>query len=170
MSTLRSGYCTDGKCEIMKRRETVIIENVLRKSLFGSNPKLAKEYGTTEVTIGFQRNNGGRELVDFLSYDPKNNIFRCYEIKVSMSDFHSSAAKSWYGHYNYLVLSEDLYREKPLLWWKSQVPESVGILVVNTDTEHKQTVKKPVKSYVDDGVCNMLKDSLIRTLFYQTVR
>lgn len=74
----------------MKRKETKIIEQVLYGNLFGTNPKLAKEYGTEEVPIGFAR--GGRinnkiEVVDFLSYDMKKDWFRCYEIKVSMSDF-----------------------------------------------------------------------------------
>lgn len=69
----------------MKRSETIIIENALYQDLFGANPSLAKEYGTTEVTI--QRKKQKRELVDFMSYDAKKDIFRCYEIKVSMSDF-----------------------------------------------------------------------------------
>lgn len=36
----------------MKREETKIIEQVLYENLFETNPKLAKEYGTEEVTIG----------------------------------------------------------------------------------------------------------------------
>ena len=107
----------------MKREETKIIEQVLYGNLFGTNPKLAKEYGTEEVTIGFAR--GGRinnkiEIVDFLSYDMKKDLFRCFEIKVSMSDFKSKAAKSWQGNYNYLVLSEELYHQRPLDWWKNK--------------------------------------------------
>ena len=39
----------------MKRPETIIIENVLYQDLFGANPSLAKEYGTTEVTIQRKR-------------------------------------------------------------------------------------------------------------------
>ena len=35
----------------MKRSETIIIESILYRNLFGTNPSLAKEYGTTEVTI-----------------------------------------------------------------------------------------------------------------------
>ena len=34
----------------MKRSETIIIESVLYQDLFGTNPSLAKEYGTTELT------------------------------------------------------------------------------------------------------------------------
>ena len=37
------------------------------------------------------------------------DLFRCYEIKVTMQDFRSKAKKSWYGNYNYLVISSKLY-------------------------------------------------------------
>ena len=39
----------------MKRSETIIIESILYRNLFGTNPSLAKEYGTTEVTIQFPK-------------------------------------------------------------------------------------------------------------------
>ena len=152
---------------IMKRIETMIIEKVLLRSCFGANPKLAKEYGTTEVTIDFQRNGNGRELVDFISYDPKKDIFRCMEIKISMQDFRSNAKKSWYGNYNYLVLSYDLYQEQSLDNWKSEIPAHVGIIVINTSTLERETVKRSSAIEIDDVQKDMLKNSLIRTLFYQ---
>lgn len=151
----------------MKRSETIIIENVLYQDLFGANPSLAKEYGTTEVTI--QRKKQKRELVDFMSYDPRKDIFRCYEIKVSMNDFHSKAAKSWYGNYNYLVLSRELYMQQSLEEWKEQVPKHVGIIFVNVDVEykHKKVVKRPEYIDIPKEEKELLKRSLIRTLFYQ---
>lgn len=151
----------------MKTAETLKIEQVLRKSLFGSNPRLAKEYGTTEVTVGFQRDSHGKEIVDFLSYDLKKDIFKCYEIKVTMADFHSDAAKSWYGNYNYLVLSRDLYLKQDIMEWISEIPAGVGIITVNTDNGLKETVRRAVKQDIDADTKEMLKDSLIRTLFYQ---
>lgn len=154
----------------MKTAETLKIEQVLRKSLFGSNPRLAKEYGTTEVTVGFQRDSHGKEIVDFLSYDPKKDIFKCYEIKVTMSDFHSKAAKSWYGNYNYLVLSRDLYLKQDIMDWITEIPAGVGIIIINTDNGLKETVRRATKQDIDADVKDMLKNSLIRTLFYQNQR
>lgn len=151
----------------MKRVETMIIEKVLQKSLFGSNPKLAKEYGTTEVTISHYGMTRGKEIVDFISYDADKETFRCYEIKVTMQDFHSSAKKSWFGDYNYLVLSEDLYTEKPLEWWVEEIPTGVGIIVVNTSTTEKRTVVNPKKKPIPEEYKMVLKNSLLRTLFYQ---
>ena len=110
-----------------------------------NNPSLAKEYGIAEVTIGFQRDHKGHERVDFLSYDARNDIFKCYEIKVSMNDFKSDAKKSWYGNYNYLAITEELYNSKSIEWWKEQVPVHVGIIVFNTKMETKKSIKKAVK-------------------------
>lgn len=150
-----------------KLNETKIIEKVLLKNCFGSNPHLAKEYGTTEVTIGFPRDKKGKEIVDFLSYNAKSNIFNCYEIKVTMQDFNSSAKKSWYGHYNYLVLSNSLFKQMPVTEWKKEIPIGVGIIVINTITEEKTTVLRPHRQDVTLEMYDILKNSLIRTLFYQ---
>lgn len=151
----------------MKRIETMIIEKILQQSLFGTNPKLAKEYGTTEVTISHYGMTGGKEIVDFMSYDVDKDTFRCYEIKVTMQDFHSKAKKSWYGNYNYLVLSRELYEEKPLDWWINEIPSDVGIIVIDPTTTEKKTVVKPKKKNIPIEYTNVLRNSLLRTLFYQ---
>lgn len=152
----------------MKRPETRIIENILYEDLFGANPSLAKEYGTTEVTI--QRKGQKKELVDFMSYNIRKNIFRCYEIKISMQDFCSKAAKSWYGNYNYLVISRELYQQQSLDWWKEQIPKHVGILWVNTDGKYhyKEVVKRAVFVEISQEEKELLKNNLLRTLFYKS--
>ena len=151
----------------MKTAETKLIEYMLFTSCFGNNHKLAKEYGTSEVTIGFQRNGHGKELVDFLSYDAKKDIFKCYEIKVSMSDFRSKAKKSWYGNYNYLAVTVDIYKEMSLSDWKKELPDGVSMIVINTDVLSSCSVIKAKKQEINEDVKNVLKDSLLRTLFYQ---
>ena len=154
----------------MKTAETLIVEKVLLKGCFGSNPKLAREYGVSEVTIGFQRNGNGREVADFVSYDPKKDIFRCYEIKVSMQDLKSSAKKSWYGNYNYLVITQELFEKKDIDFWHVAVPADVGIIIVNTKNLCRKAVKRSRYADIDINVKNMLKDSMIRTLFYKNAK
>lgn len=83
-------------------------------------------YGCEEVTIGFPNNGHGNEIVDFMTMDSKG-ILRCYEIKVSLSDLKSKAKKSWYGHYNYLAVTEDLYRK--VTDWSIYIPKYIGIMV-----------------------------------------
>lgn len=157
----------------MKRKETLVIEEVLYKGLYGSNPRLAREYGAKEVTLGFARDNrirGKTEIVDFLSYDMKNDIYKCYEIKISMQDFKSDARKSWYGNYNYLVISKDLYSQEKLDWWKKQIPKEIGIIVVNIESGRKENVKRSSYQDIPDDNKNILKNSLLRTLFYQNMK
>lgn len=154
----------------MKRPETLMIEQVLRNGLFGSNPALAREYGATEVTLGFVRDgriNGATEIVDFLSYDMKKDIYRCYEIKVTMQDFKSSAHKSWYGNYNYLVISSKLYYLQDAEWWKDAIPKDVGLIVIEPKNEIRETIKRAAYRDITDEDKQVLKDSLLRTLFYQ---
>ena len=157
----------------MKRKETLVIEEILYKGLYGSNPRLAREYGAKEVTLGFARDNrirGKTEIVDFLSYDMKKDIYKCYEIKISMQDFKSDARKSWYGNYNYLVISKDLYSQEKLDWWKTQIPKEIGIIVVNIENGRKENVKRSSYQDIPDDNKNILKNSLLRTLFYQNMK
>lgn len=104
-------------------------------------------FGCFEVTIGWY----GRERVDYMTYDT-NGIFRCYEIKVSLSDFRSPAIKSFCGHFNYYVLTEELYEKV-----KGDIPKHIGVYVGG------RLAKRPKKQelQVDEQT---LKNSLIRSL------
>lgn len=105
-----------------------------------------------EVTIGWY----GKERVDYMTYDTKG-IFRCYEIKVSKSDFNSKAKLSFVGHYNYYVLTPELYEEV-----KDNIPNHIGVYIGTKyrDCELIKRAKKQELS-VDDQI---LKDSFIRSL------
>ena len=99
-------------------------DNQLEQALERDSRK-KREYGCTEVTIGFRHNGHGDEIVDYMSMDARE-IFRCYELKVSFSDLKSNNHLSWYGDYNYLVISERmLLRPIP---YDNYVPPYVGIL------------------------------------------
>lgn len=66
-------------------------------------------------------------IVDTLSYQrlADGSIeWRCYELKVTKSDFHSKAKLSFIGHYNYFVLPQALYAEV-----KEEIPSHVGVLI-----------------------------------------
>ncbi len=104
-------------------------------------------FGCYEVTIGWD----GEERVDYITYDTKG-IWRCYEIKVSKSDFHSKASKTFIGHYNYFVMTAELYEQV-----KEEIPSHIGVYCGKT------LVKRPKKQQlgVDEQI---LKDSMIRSL------
>lgn len=105
-------------------------------------------FGCFEVTIGWF----GKERVDYITYDTKG-IWRCYEIKVSKSDFRSKAAKTFIGHYNYYVMPKELFDKV-----KDEIPRHIGVYV------NGACVKNPKKQKLDIDE-QTLKDSLIRSLY-----
>lgn len=104
-------------------------------------------FGCFEVTIGWF----GKERVDFITYDTKG-IWRCYEIKISKSDFHSKAHNTFIGHYNYYVMPQELYEQV-----KDEIPNHIGVY---TKGVCRKNAKKRELT-VDEQV---LKDSMIRSL------
>lgn len=105
-------------------------------------------FGCFEVTIGWD----GRERVDYITYDTKG-IWRCYEIKVSKADFYSKAKLSFVGHFNYYVLTSELYEQV-----KDDIPSHIGVYV-----NGYQSVKRAKKQEPTVDV-QVLKDSMIRSL------
>ena len=138
-----------------KTEETRMLEQAL-----DDRCRKRREYGCTEVTIGFKGTGKGDEIADFMSIDSKD-VIRCYEIKVSLQDLRSEAKKSWYGDYNYLVVSEGLYMQSPP--WGNYIPPYAGIMAGSSLKIMRQAKKRPVS----DADRNMLKDSLIRTLYWK---
>lgn len=122
----------------------------LEKGIYEATAKMGT-FGCFEVTIGYY----GNERVDYMTYDTKG-IWRCYEIKVSKSDFHSKAKKTFLGHYNYYVMPTELYEEV-----KEEVSKEIGVFTNSYCC--LSCVKKPKKQKlgIDEQV---LKDSMIRSL------
>ena len=105
-------------------------------------------FGCPEVTIGLN----GNERVDYMTFDTKG-IWRCYEIKVSKSDFYSKAKLSFVGNYNYFVLTKKLYEEV-----KDDIPNHIGVYVNGTCVKRA----KKQKLVVDEQI---LRYSMIRSLY-----
>lgn len=146
-----------------KTSETIQLEKSIRRATHKMGT-----FGCFEVTIGF----GGRERVDYMTWDT-TGIFRCYEIKVTKSDFHSKHKHSFVGHYNYFVLTKELYDQV-----KDEIPDWVGCYIGDCSS----CIKNPKKQDIDNQEyktrrtmngkstqitmpwTEMLKDSLIRSL------
>jgi len=99
------------------------------------------------VTIGWF----GNERVDYMTYDTKG-IWRCYEIKVSVVDFRSKAKKTFCGHYNYYVLTSEVYEKV-----KGEIASHIGVYIGG------MCVKRAKKQMltIDEET---LKNSIIRSL------
>ena len=144
-----------------KREETLGIEAALQ-----SMCEEKRIYGCEEITIGFCNAGRGQEVVDFATMDSKG-VLKCYEIKVTLSDLKSKAKKSWYGHYNYLVVSKELYQK--VEDWSEFLPDGVGLIVA---TKHKHddawglsSAIKAKKQDIDAEQENMMKESMIRSIY-----
>lgn len=109
-------------------------------------------FGCFEVTIGWF----GRERVDYMTYDTKN-IIRCYEIKVSVSDFHSSNCNTFVGHFNYYVMPHELY-----LRVQGEIPDGIGAFTAKGSCVSCEKRSKRRELSVNEAV---IKDSLIRSLY-----
>lgn len=65
-----------------------------------------------------------RGIVDTLVMQPgPPATWRCFELKVTKSDFHSSAKLSFIGHYNYFVLPLALYHQVA-----AEIPAGIGVM------------------------------------------
>lgn len=157
-----------------KKAETLELEKSLE---FLANEK--RWYGCEEITIGFYNNGHGNEICDYILMDSKG-IIRCYEIKVTKQDLFSHAKKSWYGNYNYLVITEDLLlelSETPSFSWEKCVEKGVGVLVGRDTTNyiHGQPVSikkfesivKAKKRDLTEAEQLMLTQSMVRSMMYK---
>lgn len=106
-----------------------------------------------------------------MTYDTKG-VFRCYEIKVSKADFHSAAAKSFVGHYNYYVLTRELYNQV-----KEEIPDWIGVYIGDYCAKKAKKQDLSGREYkmrrsvngrsteVSTPWVDMLKESMIRSLY-----
>lgn len=88
-------------------------------------------------------------------------VIKCYELKVTLQDLKPNAKKSWYGHYNYLVVSRELYIK--IKNWDDYIPKHIGIIV----GEGLKSYRKAQKCEVTTETEIMLKESMVRSMFYK---
>lgn len=159
----------------MKTKETLALERAIMEYT-----RKTGVFGCLEVTIGFF----GRQRVDYMTYDTKGD-FRCYEIKVSVADFHSDAELSFVGNYNYLLTTRKVYDKVKDEIERSPKFRGVGV-IVGDDTRYgfKLSVEKAPRrkdisndfyqyrrsvdgrsTVIRVSMTEVLKDSMIRSLF-----
>jgi len=101
----------------MKTKLTKQLESTLYQYCFEQDSYVVEE-------VSMPDNKG---IVDTLSYQQLADgqiEWRCYELKVTKSDFHSKAKLSFIGNYNYFVLPQKLYEEVA-----AEIPSHIGVLI-----------------------------------------
>lgn len=110
-------------------------------------------YGCFEVGIGFSGDKIENQRVDYMTYDTKG-IWRCYEIKSSLSDFRSKSLITFIGHYNYYVMNNDLYEKV-----KDEIPDWVGVFCSGIIIKNPKKQELKIKEEI-------LLKSMIKSLAY----
>lgn len=114
------------------------IENIAYNHLWAKGKYLVFEVAAPRELV----NKYHRERVDLLMYE-STGIWRCFEIKNSVSDFRSNAALSFWGDYNYYILNADIYESV-----KDEISKDIGVWLVHKPKNSKgwmECVKKPKK-------------------------
>ena len=91
--------------------ETELTKEIKKALLHYTKADAPGVYGCYEVCLGAGY---GDEYVDFMTMS-STNVFRAYEIKISLSDLKSKAKLSFCGDYNYIVLPEELYQKETVI-------------------------------------------------------
>ncbi len=64
-------------------------------------------------------------IVDAIVYNQTKDEFICFEIKISVADFHSKAKKTFVGNRNYYAMPIDVYEKV-----KNEIPKDIGCYVL----------------------------------------
>lgn len=129
----------------MKTEETLKLEQAIKEKYC-----TPWQFGIHEVTLGI----GGRERADFMTIST-NDVVRCFEIKVSMSDLRSKAKLTFCGHYNYLVAPYDVAVEALKI-----LPPEIGVLY----GDGLDVLRNPAYMEVSPEMLSVIKSSLIRSM------
>lgn len=110
----------------MKTEATLKLEKLLKGKFKSGN-----DFFVFECTIGWM----GNEIVDCIMYNCQREVY-CYEIKQSVSDFHSKNKLTFIGNKNYFVMPYALYEKvKDELYTKEEYKDiGVYVSIKSTDT------------------------------------
>lgn len=132
----------------------------VEKALFDDYLKSQALYGAFEVPmfnrLGVMKDS---ERPDFVTIDNKTTI-RCYEVKVTLSDLTNGQPPSDCGHFNYLVIPEELYKELEELEkdtaarksYSTMLFKGFGVMIYKTDNNKKgylELTRNPKRRQLD---------------------
>ncbi|MFC6171318.1 hypothetical protein [Loigolactobacillus jiayinensis] len=101
----------------MKTKQTLAIEQALY-AYCSEKGYSAVEEVTLPDDLGIV------DMVALRTDEQQQQEWRCYELKISKADFHSTARLSFVGHYNYFVLTAALYTQVA-----TKIPPHIGVLL-----------------------------------------
>ena len=115
-----------------------------------------KEFHTNPKYMQVEGKHIRTEIVDILELNSQKG-WVCYEIKISKSDFHSKAIKSFVGDYNYYLMPDELYEQI-----KDEIPKEIGVYSYNGKNLYLK--KKARRKKLIDGIDGQLYYGMVRSL------
>lgn len=144
----------------MKTEETQQMEQGLVEYCLQRNEAIGLEVPYIQqikTSAGLYKGVGQWEYVDAVSYS--DDLFTCYELKVSLSDFHSKAKQSYHGNRNFLVVPDRLVDSV-----KSELDKDVGILSWSGKSQFKIVKHSKIDYQLDEATTSFLALSLIDSM------
>lgn len=105
------------------------------------------------------------EIVDVLVWESNKNIWKCFEIKISVNDFKSSAALTFIGNYNYYIIPDYLISKVEYM-----IPDHIGIYKYDTskfkyDWQPRLSCYKRAKKQELKCTYNEINYGMIKSLY-----
>lgn len=117
------------RVEAVSTRELEVISYI---SLYKQGTYLCREVSMPTAYRGAKV----KERVDLCSVDT-SNVWRFYELKISVSDFRSHNHNTFYGHFNYYITTAEVYNTV-----QAEIPSHVGCYICNKRALSIYCVKK----------------------------
>ncbi len=144
--------------------EIIKIKQILINSCYSTNKTEIKRCGCTDVKISSV---DIEECIDFMTYDSNSDAIGCYVIKTTLSDLFTISPKSFCGNYNYLVITQDMWKaiKEDKSYFDNLIPDFVGIVICNVDNSTTFCLRYTKRQSLSAYNHSALKDSLIYALF-----
>lgn len=146
------------------------IKQILINSCYSTNKTEIKRCGCMDVKISSV---DIEECIDFMTYDSNSDAIGCYVIKTTLSDLFSINSKSFCGNYNYLVITQDMWKsiKEDKNYFDNLIPDFVGVVICDVENKTTFCLRYTKRQSLSAYNHSTLKDSLLYALFskWQTV-
>ena len=144
--------------------EIIKIKQILISSCYSANKTEIKRCGCYDVKVHLP---GNDMVMDFMTYDSNIDAVGCYTIKTTLSDLFSINSKSFCGNYNYLVITQDMWKaiKEDKSYFDNLIPDFVGIVICDAENKTTFCLRYTKRQALGAYSHTALKDSLIYALF-----
>lgn len=144
--------------------EIIKIKQILINSCYSANRTEIKRCGCYDVKVHLP---GNDMVMDFMTYDSNGDAIGCYIIKTTVSNLFTINPKSFCGNYNYLVITQDMWKsiKEDKSYFDNLLPDFVGIVICDITNKTTFCLRYTKRQALSAYNHSALKDNLIYALF-----